>query len=162
MKKLVWIVLLGAMAVLSAGCGITLSCGAEDQAQPPEATAVPYDLEIREKMFLTQTNDIYTNADEYVGKVIKLEGMFLSSYYEPSDSMYYMVMRNGPGCCGNDGTVGFEVCFDESVMDMPADDDWVEAIGTLEWYEEFGQRYLHLNLVSLTVLDTRGAEMVTQ
>ena len=154
MKRLILLIVLLVMpCALLAGCG----SGAENSG-----AAVSFDVEIREKMFVTQMNEIYVNVDDYLGKSIKLEGMFMSTYYEPTDSIYCMVMRNGPGCCGTDGVVGFEVIFDENTTKTPKDNDWVEAIGTLEWYEELSQWYLRLNLSSLRVLNTRGAETVLQ
>ena len=40
-------------------------------------------------MYVTYINEIYTNFDDYLGRTIKLQGMFTSEYYEPSpDSTY--------------------------------------------------------------------------
>lgn len=116
-------------------------------------------IEIKDKMFLTQVNDIFYNAEEYLGKTIKYEGIF--NIYEDADTgnTYYSVYRNSPGCCGDDGFIGFEVIWDN---EYPEDNDWVELTGVLEEYEEDGYKYLRLNLISLNVLTTRGQEFVTQ
>jgi zinc transport system permease protein len=124
-------------------------------------------VEIKEKMFIAQTNDIYLNAEDYLGKTIKLEGLFKSVQYEEEHSSYCFVLRYGPGCCGNDGSAGFEVAWEtrqdpEDEAPYPDIDEWVEAIGTLKTYEEDGYPYLYLALSSLNVLDERGAEFVTQ
>jgi uncharacterized membrane protein YcgQ (UPF0703/DUF1980 family) len=124
-------------------------------------------------MFIAQTNDIYLNADDYLGKTIKLEGLFKTEQYAASDAssgsaaskMYCFVLRYGPGCCGSDGNAGFEVAWDTgtgSTNPYPAPDEWVQAIGTLQYYDEDGYPYLYLALSSLTVLDERGADFVTQ
>ncbi len=127
------------------------------------ADANEYDLEIKEKMFVAQVNDVYLNPKEYAGKTIKLEGMFASFPYEPTGSTVRIVFRYGPGCCGNDGTVGFEVTWSEDVgIASPEENAWVEAIGVLEEYEELGATYLRLNLTSLHVKEQRGAEVVLQ
>ena len=114
---------------------------------------------IKEKMFIAQTNDVYFNTEDYLGKTIQYEGIF--DIYEVPDSgeIYYAVIRYGPGCCGVDANAGFEVKWDG---EYPNQNDWVEAIGVLEEYEEDGYRYLQLALISLTVLTTRGAEYVSQ
>jgi zinc transport system permease protein len=128
--------------------------GAEDQV-----------IEIREKMFIAQTNDVYLNPEDYLGKTIKLEGLFKQEQYEGSASDYCFVLRYGPGCCGNDGNAGFEVAWDnpeEDAPSYPAVDEWVEAVGTLKTYEEDGYPYLYIALSSLRALDERGAEFVTQ
>jgi uncharacterized membrane protein YcgQ (UPF0703/DUF1980 family) len=117
-------------------------------------------VEIGEKMFIAQVNDIYLNADDYLGKKIKLEGVFKQS---TGEEPYYFVIRYGPGCCGNDGLVGFEVAWDKGkAQAYPADDSWVEAEGVLKSYEEEGYQLSYIDLTSLNVLAKRGAETVTQ
>jgi zinc transport system permease protein len=138
---------------------------ADTQGEADAATPV---IEIKEKMFITQINDIYLNAGDYIGKTIKLEGIFRLEQYE--GRQYRYVLRYGPGCCGNDGNAGFEVSWQPrtpagaapSQKAYPKQDDWVRALGTLQTYEEDGYPYVYLVLSSLSVLDTRGAEFVTQ
>lgn len=116
-------------------------------------------IEIKEKLFISQTNDIYYNAEDYLGKMIKYEGIFDVYEVAETDTKYYSVIRYGPGCCGDDANAGFEVRWDK---DYPFPNDWVEAVGILEEYDEDGLKYLRLALSSLTVLPTRGAEYVSQ
>jgi uncharacterized membrane protein YcgQ (UPF0703/DUF1980 family) len=116
-------------------------------------------VEIKEKMFVAQTNDIYFNADDYVGKTIKYEGLF-DIYVSPGNGQtYYSVIRYGPGCCGVDANAGFEVVWDG---EYPKQNDWVEAVGVLEKYAEGDVKFLRVALTSLKVLPTRGAENVSQ
>jgi uncharacterized membrane protein YcgQ (UPF0703/DUF1980 family) len=119
-------------------------------------------VEIKEKMFISQVNDVYLNAGDYMGKTIKLEGLFKQQ--EGYDKTYWFVIRYGPGCCGFDGNAGFEVAWaNESARPYPAVDSWVEATGVLKTYAEEGyDQYLYLDLSSLNVLTERGAETVTQ
>jgi zinc transport system permease protein len=122
-------------------------------------------IEIKEKMFIAQTNDVYLNPDEYLGKTIKLEGLFKLEQYTGSNDDHCFVLRYGPGCCGSDGNAGFEVAWDkESGIDKPypAPDVWVEAVGTLKHYVEDGYPYLYLALSQLNALEERGAEFVSQ
>ncbi|MDR2768886.1 MAG: metal ABC transporter permease, partial [Treponema sp.] len=79
------------------------------QAVEPSGSVV----EIKEKMFIAQTNDIYLNAEDYLGKTIRLEGLFKTDSYDDLSKTYCFVMRYGPGCCGNDGSAGFEVAWPE-------------------------------------------------
>lgn len=116
-------------------------------------------IEINEKMFIAQTNDIYYNVADYLGKTIKYEGVFEIYDVSENGENYYAVIRYGPGCCGNDANAGFEVIWDN---DYPDQNEWVEATGILEEYQEAGETYLRLMLTSLTVLPTRGAEYVSQ
>ncbi|MDR1216612.1 MAG: metal ABC transporter permease [Treponema sp.] len=122
-------------------------------------------IEIKEKMFLAQTNDVYLNAEDYLGRTIKLEGLFKREDSEYGD--YCFVLRYGPGCCGSDGNAGFEIAWeprDEMLVKYPNVDDWVEATGVLKTYEDDSYPFplLYIALSSLNVLDKRGAEFVTQ
>jgi hypothetical protein len=128
-------------------------------------------IEIKEKLFIAQTNDVYLNPEEYMGRTIKYEGLFKSVYYEEAGDPYCFVLRYGPGCCGNDGSAGFEVAWDAAERpdlaegapgEFPEEDAWVEATGVLKSYEEDGYPYLYLALSSLKVLEQRGAEFVAQ
>ena len=125
------------------------------------------DLEIREKMFIAQTNDIYLNRNDYIGKTIKLEGLFKLDHGYERD--YCFVLRYGPGCCGYDGTAGFEVSWEVpgqasegEQKEYPKVNDWVMAQGVLQRYEEYGDGFLYLALSELKVLEKRGAEFVNQ
>lgn len=130
----------------------------EDAPSPAENTQnADGVVEITENLFIAQTNDIYINTEDYLGKTIQYEGIFDFYYLEETDAAYYYVIRYGPGCCGYDGTAGFEVIWNG---DYPEQNDWVKAVGVLEEYEENGVPYLRLQLTSLTVLDERGAEYV--
>jgi zinc transport system permease protein len=120
-------------------------------------------VEIKEKMFLAQTNDVYLNAEDYLGKTIKLEGLFKREQSEYGN--YCFVLRYGPGCCGSDGNAGFEIAWEprnQMLVKYPNVDNWVEAVGVLKTYEEDGYPYLYIALSSLNVLDKRGEEFVTQ
>jgi uncharacterized membrane protein YcgQ (UPF0703/DUF1980 family) len=119
-------------------------------------------IEIKEKMFISQVNDVYLNKDDYLGKTIKLEGLFKME--QGYDKSYCFVLRYGPGCCGNDSNVGFEVAWGgEKEEQYPGEDSWVEATGELKTYEEDGyNEFLYLDLISLNVLNKRGQETVLQ
>jgi len=134
----------------------------EEKVRYASAVSAKGVVEIKEKMFLAQVNDVYLNPEDYLGKTIKLEGIFKEE--QGHEKSYCFVIRYGPGCCGNDGNAGFEVAWTkEDERPYPAVDSWVEATGELKSYEEDGySRYLYLDLSSLNVLSSRGAEMVLQ
>jgi hypothetical protein len=134
-------------------------------ASPPAPPSSPVEMpstviEIKEKMFIAQTNDVYLNPEDYLEKGIKLEGLFKREGYTGKE--YCFVIRYGPGCCGNDGNAGFEVAWDGYSGEYPNVDDWVEVAGVLRTYDEDGYPYLYIALSSLRVLEKRGAEFVTQ
>lgn len=83
---------------------------------------------ITDNFFIQQTDDIYLNIDEYIGKTIKIEGL-IYPYADEKENLYYAVIRNTPGCCGNDGISGIDIRYDG---DYPEANTWVEVIGTIE------------------------------
>ncbi len=119
-------------------------------------------LYIQEKMFVTQVNDIYINPEEYLGKTLRFQGIF-GSYLDPdTQQVYYSVIRYGPGCCGIDGYVGFEVLWSEEDKAYAQENDWVEVWGVLEEYEEKGAIFMRIRLEGLEILEERGLEYVDQ
>jgi uncharacterized membrane protein YcgQ (UPF0703/DUF1980 family) len=141
------------LLVLAAGVAWTALGGAAG----PQAF-----VEIKEKMFLAQTNDVYINSDDYLGKLLKFEGIYDAYFDDYTQSEFRYVFRRGPGCCGADGQAGFEVVLNGDDPSYPEPNSWVEAVGTLESYDDDGGPYLRVRLASLKVLDQRGLEFVTQ
>jgi len=114
-------------------------------------------FDIREKMFIAQCNDIYLNPDEYKGRSIKIEGFCYVYTDSNTRKIRYVVMRKGPGCCGNDGAAGFEFTYDGK---YPISNDWLEVIGTVEAVNIDKSDTVILRASQITVKDTRGAEYV--
>ena len=114
-------------------------------------------VEIKEKMFIQQCYDIMFNPDEYLGKTVKLEGIYKTFRFMvggvQEDTHY--VYRKAPGCCGDDGMVGFR--FYPEDCPIPEQYAWVEATGKVEVTEE---EMVVLRLSGLKVMDKRGAEFV--
>lgn len=123
-------------------------------------------IEIKEKMFVGQVNDVYLNEKDYLGRTIKLEGMFMNEQWEDEDGSYslFAVYRYGPGgCCGYDGIVGFEVRWPFGKEEYyPKNDSWVEATGIINKYDYEDIQVVYMDLVSLKVLEERGKEYVIQ
>jgi zinc transport system permease protein len=116
-------------------------------------------FEIREKMFIQQCTDIYLNPGDYVGRRVKLEGLYEESADEESGEISRYVIRYGPGCCGNDGVAGFECFFQGDAF--PSQGDWVEVIGTVTIaLDPDDLEYVVLKPAQFEVKDERGAEFV--
>jgi uncharacterized membrane protein YcgQ (UPF0703/DUF1980 family) len=152
MKKIFIFVLLLLAAAFSLSMGIKKNPNAAQDGV----------LEIRDKLFIAQTNEIYVNAKDYIGCKIKYQGVFGRYVQADGDIKNYYVIRYGPGCCGNDAYVGFEVVLDgdPADTDYPQENDWVDVLGTLEEYEYEGEKTLRIRLLSLKVLQERGVETV--
>ncbi|MDR1515225.1 MAG: hypothetical protein LBS45_05980 [Synergistaceae bacterium] len=116
-------------------------------------------VEIKDKFFIQQCNDIYLNPDEYVGRTVRLEGIYDEFKDDENGWTERFVIRYGPGCCGNDGVAGFEFLYDGPTA--PKQDDWVEVTGTVDMKKgDDGEEYLVLASSKLRVMDKRGQEYV--
>ena len=85
-------------------------------------------IEITDNYFIEKTNDIYVNTEDYIGKTVKFEGL-VYSYEDTDGNTYYAVVRNTPGCCGNDGLAGIDIRYDK---EYPKVNTWVEVQGVIE------------------------------
>lgn len=125
----------------------------EPQIEIPEGDI----LEIKEKMFITQINDIYFNFESYKDKTIIVEGMFtyLASYLD--DSKFPAVYRLGPGCCGNDGWGGFMLDWNGKYPEL---EEWIRVVGKPVIKQYKGYQDLYLKVLSLEVKQERGKSFV--
>lgn len=132
-----------------------------EEASPPIADASPLEvLEIGEKMFWAQIDDIYFNFDDYKDVEIIVEGMYIELSVSNDDYMTPSIYRRGPGCCGNDGQGGFLLHYDG---ERPAENEWIKVTGTPELVpSEYGFDILYLNVISFEIKEERGAEFVAQ
>ena len=123
-------------------------------------------IQIREKMFIAQVNEIYLNAADYMGKTIRLEGLYLKEESQNPNMegrVYNYIIRYGPGCCGDDGNVGFEIAWTgDKIEYYPDAGSWIEISGKLKEYEENYKRFLYLDLDFLNVMEKTGNAYVVQ
>jgi len=119
-------------------------------------------IEIRERMFIQQILDIYTNTDEYLGKTVRFEGIYGENPGRDGEEPTRFVFRHAPGCCGYDGMVGLLVILGD--CPAPEPNAWVEATGkvdTIVSEVSANVEFVVLRLSSLRVLETRGREFVS-
>jgi uncharacterized membrane protein YcgQ (UPF0703/DUF1980 family) len=110
-------------------------------------------VEIKERYFMAQCYDVMLNPDDYKGKLLKIQGL----YFE--EEGYHGIYRRTPGCCGDDGSIGFKIEFEGP---SPKNDDWIEVVGSVVISDdENAYDYIYLKLESITVLTKRGKEFVT-
>jgi uncharacterized membrane protein YcgQ (UPF0703/DUF1980 family) len=115
-------------------------------------------VEIKEKRFIAQCNDILLNPARYTGRKIRIEGMF-SAYDDGTGTVRYWVTRNSPGCCGADGVVGFE--FRAQQAPDCLENDWIVVEGGIaEEESEYYSSNIFIRDATVTVKTERGAEFV--
>ncbi|MDR1066841.1 MAG: hypothetical protein LBL35_05350 [Clostridiales bacterium] len=166
------------LALVMTCAAFLTGCGAKEAATPDEnaargaaaspSTAVAADyavgggdiVEVKEKMFVTQCQDIALNSDEYVGKTVYIEGMY-DEFVAEDGTVYRAVVRNSPGCCGDDGLTGLELLCDNAPECKQ--NDWIAVKGALTPYVyEDGFEAVVISKPDITVKTERGAEFVRQ
>lgn len=107
-------------------------------------------IEITDNYFIQQTNDVYFNLDEYIGKTIKMEGI-IYTYEDTNGDVCYAVVRNTPGCCGDDGLAGLDIRYDG---EYPEENTWVEVVGVMGTDTVYGSEIPAIQVVSLVETET--------
>lgn len=113
-------------------------------------------IEITDNYFIEQTNDVYLNLKDYLGKTIKMEGL-IYTYPDGQGNTYYAVVRNTPGCCGNDGLAGIDIKYDG---EYPKTNTWVKITGIVESYKVYNTDTPVLKITSMEETET-GTTFVT-
>jgi uncharacterized membrane protein YcgQ (UPF0703/DUF1980 family) len=72
--------------------------------------AAPKVCSLKDRFFVQQVNDIYLNPESYKDQIIKVEGFF-NKYIDEGNIERYVVYRQTAGCCGDDGSAGFEFAY---------------------------------------------------
>ena len=117
-------------------------------------------LDITESTFLSQITEIYNDPSSYIGKTIKIEGIFKEDKH--NGHSHYYVYRNAPVYDPDHGhehiqQIGFEFEYNKS---LPKENDWIEVLGILRIYTENGNAVLRLEDNNIKILNVRGAETI--
>lgn len=128
-KKLLMIVILIAFIGIIAFATVNINKKATSVADNSKNTDTDNTLEITDNYFIEQTNDIFYNTDDYIDKTVKIAGIIYTYKSYNSGETYYAVVRNTPGCCGNDGLAGLDIRYEG---EYPEKDAWVEIEGTIK------------------------------
>ena len=114
-------------------------------------------MEITDNYFIEQTNDIFYNTDDYIDKTIKIAGLIYNYEDYNSGETYYAVVRNTPGCCGNDGLAGLDIRYDG---EYPEENTWVEIVGTIKTDVVAGEEIPAIQVTSIQETE-EGTTFVT-
>ena len=121
--------------------------------RPTERRGVDVDLTVLSStMVYAEVNNIMTSPKNYVGKTIKMNGLYYASYFDQTDQYYhYVVITDATSCCPQ----GLEFTWDGNHAypdDYPEDQANIEVIGVFDSYDELGQTYYYLDVNDLSVL----------
>jgi len=103
--------------------------------------------EISNRFFTQQVFSIMHNSDNFLGRTIRYEGVYMPLPCRFTGDNIYFVVQFGDDCCGEE-IVGFEVYLNE--IDDIAAFTWVEVTGVLEEIHVAGVGdVLRINVVSM-------------
>ena len=127
------------------------ACGGGEQASAPAQetgtetasapAAVDVDLtQLSSTMVYSEVYNIMMAPEDYVGKVIRMNGECVSAYYEPTDATYYsIIIQDATACCAQ----GIEYVLTDG-QTYPADGGDATVTGRFESYDEEGITWYHL------------------
>ena len=145
MKTLLTALLLAVLLLTLCACG-----GGEQASAPaPESgdgtasapVAVDVDLtQLSSTMVYSEVYNIMMAPEDYVGKIIRMEGQCVSAYYEPTDATYYsIIIQDATACCAQ----GIEYVLTDG-QTYPEDGGNATVTGRFEPYDEEGTTWYHL------------------
>lgn len=175
MKKIISLILASVLVLSFVGCSKKTSAVNNSTSKTTASEEQKADIVFKDATYVTYINDIYANGDKYIGKTIEIDGMY--TYQDSTNQAgkrYYYVYRQGPGCCGNDGSMcGFEFTVAEGVSypdyspkngDANKSHPWIKVTGKLERYYEGSEGpYYTLSNSKIEIMpdSERGKEIVS-
>ena len=129
------------------------ACGGGEQASAPAQetdtetvpasapAAVDVDLtQLSSTMVYSEVYNIMMAPEDYVGKIIRMNGECVSAYYEPTDATYYsIIIQDATACCAQ----GIEYVLTDGQA-YPEDGGEATVTGRFESYDEDGTTWYHL------------------
>lgn len=114
--------------------------------EPPGADGVDVDLtQMNATMVFAEVSNLMFDPDPYVGKVIRMRGMAVSSTDPDSGATYHaVIIRDATACCAS----GLDYVLTEGQA-YPPDEAEVTVTGEFELYEEDDLLYCRLRDATL-------------
>jgi len=115
---------------------------AEEESGSFSHDGIDIDLTLRSStMIYTEVYNMMYYPEEFIGKVIKLEGMYGEYYDEELDKRYFgCIVQDATACCAQ----GVEFILKDSYVypdDYPEMEETITVMGTFDTYEEDGMIY---------------------
>ncbi len=114
---------------------------------------VDYDLtRMGSDMVYATVYQLMVNPDDYVGKTIKMNGLYYATYYEPTDQYYhYCIIEDAAACCAQ----GLEFVWGDGSHvypdEYPVENAEIIVTGVFETYQEEGDSNLYCQLKDATM-----------
>jgi len=106
-------------------------------------------------MVYAEVFNIITNPNNYIGKAIKMSGLYTASYYEETGQHYhFVIIEDATACCQQ----GLEFIWNGEHTypdDYPEEQAKIELVGIYQSYEELGQTFYHLEVHDISILKSK-------
>ena len=103
-------------------------------------------------MVYAEVSNIVSKPDDYIGKTVKIRGMYYSSYYEETGLYYhYIIIADATMCCEQ----GLEFVWNGDHVypdDYPAAGTNIEIIGVFGRYTENDKEYYYIEVDDLIII----------
>ena len=125
--------------------------GAEGNTETAETASAPASVDVdltqlSSTMVYSEVYNIMMAPEDYVGKIIRMNGECVSAYYEPTDATYYsIIIQDATACCAQ----GIEYVLGDGQA-YPEDGGEATVTGRFESYDENGTTWYHLVDASVT------------
>lgn len=120
---------------------VLAACGGSQTGAKVTADGVDVDLtQMNETIMYAELSNIIYMPDDYVGKIIRMNGTVVSSVDPETNITYHaVIIRDATACCAS----GLDYVLADG-QEYPADETDVTVTGEFELYEEDGFFYCQL------------------
>ena len=117
------------------------------------ADGIDYDLtKLNSTMAYAQISNILASPDGYFGKIIKVSGLYCSTFFDQTDMRYHLVgVGDETSCCQQ----WLEFVWSGKhnyPEDYPDEMAKIEVVGEFGAYEELGNQYYNLTVDDITIV----------
>ena len=124
-----------------------------EEVAPESADGVDYDLTTMSRgMIYATVYQMMAEPDDYIGKTIRMDGLYYAGYAEQTDQHYhYCIIQDAMACCAQ----GLEFVWDDGSHvypdEYPQDNTNVVVQGVFETYQKEGGNYCRLKDATLEI-----------
>jgi len=145
MNKYLYIIIILCLLLISAA-----GCASKETVEPK---SVDVDLTaLSSTMVYAEVSNIVGNANDYIGKTIKMHGRYYASFFEKTELYYhFVIIEDATACCAQ----GLEFIWSGDHIypdDYPDDNTNIEVTGVFGSYDELGKTYYYVATDDIIVL----------
>ena len=131
-KRIMVVMVILAMTFSLVACGSSNSGKGASEEEESLADSIDVDLtNLSATMVYSEVYNMFAAPDDYIGKTVKMEGLF-ATYHDDSTNMdyYACIIEDATACCAQ----GLE--FDLVKGEYPEEGDTVTVVGVFDTYKE--------------------------